>query len=821
GSNGCTSMDNVTVTVDPATVPGTVNGTTSICEGYSTGMLTLTGNTGAVVKWQKRLNSGSWTDISNNTGFYSEIPASTGTWSYRAVVQSGVCNADFSTPAVITVSSLSVGGSISGSATICEGLPTGTLILSGYNGSIIKWRKRLNSGSWMDISNTSVVYNEIPDTSGIWDYQAIVQNSACDLDSSAIVSVIVNPIPIADAGADQIVCSGSSVTLAGSGGLYYSWNNSVTNGIPFVPATTGTYTVTVTNSYGCTSTDNMVVTVNSLPVANAGADQSVCAGQSITLCANGGNTYQWDNSVTNCVQFTPVATVTYHVTVTDANNCSATDNVLVTVNSLPTANAGSDQTVCEGTSVTLSATGGTSYNWDNGVINGIAFTPTTTTTYTVTVTNADNCTATDSVIITVNPLPAAAGVITGSAIVCQNQTSVVYSIPVISNAVAYVWTLPSGFSGTSNSNTVTVNIDVSAVSGSITVKGQNTCGFGTISTLAVTVNPLPLAAGSISGASTVCQGQNSVLYSLPSVTNATSYNWTLPTGATGSSTTNSISLNFGTSAITDNITVKGTNTCGSGASSQMLITVNQLPVPAGIISGVSSVCQGQSNVDYTVPLITNANTYVWSLPSGVSGTSSTNNITVSFGFNAQSGNVTVKGQNACGDGQISILPITVNPVPITPVITQNGSILQSDAINGNQWYMNNAIIPGATGQNYTPSQNGNYFVIVTSTYGCSSDTSNILQFNTGIEEILQAGSFKVFPNPNQGTFNVQFDLNQTQEISIVILDFLGKEIYSEKSQKQNGKLDRSIDLSNSAAGIYTLILKIGDNQLIEKLSIIK
>ena len=164
--------------------------------------------------------------------------------------------------------------------------------------------------------------------------------------------------------------------------------------------------------------------------------------------------------------------------------------------------------------------------------------------------------------------------------------------------------MPTGATGTSTTNSITVNYGASAISGNITVKGHNSFGDGAISTLAITVNPLPLSAGTISGTATVCQGQSSVTYTVPVITNATSYIWTLPTGATGTSTTNSITVNYGTSAVSGNITVKGNNSCGNGATSTKAITVNPLPASAGTISGTTAVCQGQNSITYTVPAIT-------------------------------------------------------------------------------------------------------------------------------------------------------------------------------------------------------------------------
>jgi len=328
-------------------------------------------------------------------------------------------------------------------------------------------------------------------------------------------------------------------------------------------------------------------------------------------------------------------------------------------------------------------------------------------------------------LLTVNLFPDAAGTIAGATTVCQGQNTVTYTVPAITNATSYIWTLPAGATGTSNTNSITVNYDASATSGNITVKGNNSCGDGASSTLPITVNPLPISAGSITGATTVCQGQSAVTYTVPTITNATSYVWTLPAGATGTSNTNSITLNYDASATSGNITVKGNNSCGDGVSSILPITVNPLPFSAGTIAGATTVCQGQNTVTYTVPAITNATSYIWTLPTGAAGTSNTNSITLNYDASATSGNITVKGNNSCGDGASSTLPITVNPLPISAgTITGTTTVCQGQSAvtytvptitNANSYVW---LLPaGAIGSSNTNS--------ITVNYDASADSGNI------------------------------------------------------------------------------------------------
>jgi len=224
----------------------------------------------------------------------------------------------------------------------------------------------------------------------------------CGSTSGSWNATAETPPPTANAGRDVTICEGENVTLTATGGGTYSWSGGITNGIPFTPTESATYTVTVTADNGCTDTDDAMVTVKPLPTADAGDDKTVCEGESTSLTATGGGTYSWSGGITNGVQFTPTESKTYTVTVTADNGCTDTDDAMVTVKPLPTADAGVDQTVCNGESTTLTATGGGTYSWTGGIINGVPFTPTEYKTYTVTVTAENGCTDTDDAMVTVD-----------------------------------------------------------------------------------------------------------------------------------------------------------------------------------------------------------------------------------------------------------------------------------------------------------------------------------------------------------------------------------------------------------------------------------
>jgi hypothetical protein len=183
--------------------------------------------------------------------------------------------------------------------------------------------------------------------------------------------------------------------------------------------------------------------------------------------------------------------------------------------------------------------------------------------------------------VTVNPLPATPGTISGQSTVCAGTNSVAYSVTAVPGATGYTWSVPAGatIATGAGTNSITVNFSAAASSGNISVSAQNSCGDGQASVLAVTVNTLPATAGAINGAAVICQGTTGVTYTVAAITGASSYNWTVPAGAaivTGSGTT-SITVDFGLTAVSGNVTVNGVNACGSGTSSGMMVTVNTKP----------------------------------------------------------------------------------------------------------------------------------------------------------------------------------------------------------------------------------------------------
>ena len=258
------------ITVNPASVAGTLSGGGIYCGIPATGTLTLAGTTGTIMNWFSSTNNGaSWTPIANttNTETYTNLPATT--W-YSVLVQSAGCPPDTSNIEIVSVAPQTVAGTIASNATVCYFLNNDTLNLSGNVGNVLYWLSSTNNGAtWTSVTNTtsSLIYAGL--TQSTW-YAAVVQSGACNIDTTAAVAItVLAPTPVS-AGADTTIVQGQSVTLNGSGTGVPLWvpSSGLSSATIFTPVatpnTTTAYILTVTDVNNCINADTVLVTVNVL-----------------------------------------------------------------------------------------------------------------------------------------------------------------------------------------------------------------------------------------------------------------------------------------------------------------------------------------------------------------------------------------------------------------------------------------------------------------------------------------------------------------------------------------------------------------------------
>jgi gliding motility-associated-like protein len=344
--------------IDPATVAGTVTGTASICSGSNNGTVTLTGYTGSIVRWEKSINSGTtWLPISNTTASQSYLNLTQTTW-YRAVVKSGTCTSMTSPHVVITVSSPTVIGTLSGGGNYCGTPATGTLTLSGYTGSVITWLASTNNGgTYTPITNTTATlsYTNLPATTL---YKVVVKSGGCPSDTSNTKTVYVAPQTIAGTiASNATVCMGvnlDTILLSGNVGAVLDWIYSTNNGSTWISSgdtsakkiysgltqTTSYKAIVQSGKCKIDTTNEVKITILPPSPVNAGIDVIITQGQSIILNGTGNGTPTWspaaglNNTTIFAPAASPVTNTAYILTVIDTNNCMNSDTVIVTVNKL-------------------------------------------------------------------------------------------------------------------------------------------------------------------------------------------------------------------------------------------------------------------------------------------------------------------------------------------------------------------------------------------------------------------------------------------------------------------------------------------------------
>jgi gliding motility-associated-like protein len=387
----CSTTNGATITLTDPTPPTVDAGIDqTVCEG-STVILTATNPDGAIITWNNGVADGA-----------SFTPA-VGTTTYTVTANlAGCINTDQVNVTANPLPTIDAGVD----QVVCDGT---SVILTAMNpdGAIITWDNGILDGTAFSPGAGTTTYTVTADLAG-----------CINTDQ---VAVTTNPIPVftlLSTNPTQCGATDGTITISGlSPGTNYtvSYNGGAASlfaadgagNIVLTGFSAGGYVGFQVTLNGCSTTDGATITLTdpNAPPIDAGPNQTVCDGTAVTLTATNpsGATITWNNGVTNGVAFnSPLGTVQYVVTA-NLNNCISTDVVSITVNPIPNVDAGPDQVICEGESITLNASGANSYAWNNGVTNGVSFIPTQSGVYTV-VGTSNGCPASDDLNVIVNPI---------------------------------------------------------------------------------------------------------------------------------------------------------------------------------------------------------------------------------------------------------------------------------------------------------------------------------------------------------------------------------------------------------------------------------
>jgi gliding motility-associated-like protein len=703
-ANGCTKADYVTVTTKPLPVvnagPDKV-----ICQGQSTVLNgSASGSPPFTYSWQPA-------GLLNNPAV--AVPLAIGVNS-TTVFTLTVTNANgcvSSDTVTVTVNPRPIITFVPATPAICIGSSI-QLVASG--GATYTWLPATG------LSSTTIPDPVANPTSTTIYTVTVTGANGCQ--NTATLTLVVNPLPVADAGPDQTICAGSSAVLTGSGGAFFSWNpaiglNDSTLSLPTAsPPSTTTYTLTVTDIAGCKDDDVVVVNVNPLPVADAGPDVALCNTATTQLNATGGVSYAWspptglsDPNIANPIA-SPSITTTYAVTVTDANGCEDTDDVVVTVHALPVADAGPDVTMCAGASVQLNGSGGGNYAWspptglsDPAVANPLA-NPVLTTNYVLTVTDSNGCTDNDAMLLTVNPLPVAdAG--PDVAICIGGSTQLLGS-----GGTSFQWSPSSGLSDTTIASPTAQPVVTTTYS--LTVSDNNGCTDD--DDVAVTVNPLPVADA---GADmSMCPG-------IPVTFNASGgvdYAWSPATGLSSTTVNNPVANPSATTTYT--VTV----TDASGCVDDDDITLTVFPPAVAEAGPPHSMCPGDT---YQMQG-SGGVSYLWNPPTHLSDPTSASPITTAG--TSMNYTLTVTDANGCVDDDVFVLtlfPAVLADAGMDQQILVGTSTLMSASGGGYYLWSPPDGLSDPTDPNAAaaPDSTTLYYLLVTSVAGCTGTDSVLIE----------------------------------------------------------------------------------------------
>jgi len=608
------------------------------------------------------------------------------------------------------------------------------------------------------------------------------------------IQVIVRPLPqlTVTAVPSNTVCLNSGVSLFGSGANSYFWSGGITNAISFTPNISGSYTLTGTNQFSCSSNTVVAVVVNQLPSLTITAlpSVSVCQTESMVLTARGANSYSWNNGISNATGFFPSASGQYSVYATNSLNCSSWATINITVFPKPTISVSilPSLSVCPGSSMIVIASGAANFTSSTGAILSQSFIPQFSQSHSITAMDANGCSENGTFQVTVYPAPFLSVAAFPSFSICQNSAITLSA----TGASSFFWT-----GGIGNGVAFTPSI-----TSTFTVLGVNQFSCEADTVVSIVLHPLPKLGLTILPSDSVCFGTSITM----SATGAQQYQW-------NAGIVNGVLF---TPSVSSNYTVSGTSQNGCVKDTSVLVVVHLLPDIGFSVTPSQTVCEGTS-----VTLSgTGGSQYHWSggVVNGQAFQSFfTTNYTVT-GFDA----------NLCSN-TISILivakplPVFVSQPPSTTVTVGTGTVIGiscSPSSANYQWQLNSGsgfINISANGQyasTNTPSlilnfvtaaQDGYLFRCLAEFDNCSSISDSailkVLDF-TYLKNHEGIGSIKVYPVPAYNELTVELNGEQL-DVAYNISSELGITLQEGFLYKNKNKLN----LFDLKPGLYFLSIK--------------
>jgi gliding motility-associated-like protein len=705
-ANGCTYSTSAAITQPSGALNAAINSMQNVsCNGGANGTIDLTVSAGTAPYTFNWSNGASTEDLNN---------LSSGTYTVTITDANG-CTSNASSTITQPSASLNANTSVTQNV-LCNAGSDGSVDLIVNGGTAPYSYNWSNGSSTQDLNNLS---------SGIYTV-TITDANGCTTNASATITQPAGSLNANTSVIQNVLCnSGSdgSVDLTVNGGTApytFNWSNGATTE-DLSNISSGTYTVTITDTNGCTANASAIIIQPSGSLnANASATQNVLCNSgsdgSVDLTVNGGTapySYNWSNGAST-EDLNNLSSGTYAVTITDSNGCIANASATITQ---PSASLNANATVTQnvlcnsGTdgSVDLTVNGGTSpysYNWSNGSstedLNNLS-----SGTYTVTITDANGCTTNASVTITQPSSSLNANAAATHNVLCYSGTDGSVDLTVNGGTSPYSYNWSNGASTEDLNN-------LSSGTYTVTITDANGCTANASAT--ITQPSSSLNANAAATHNVLCNSgtDGSVDLTVNGGTSPYSYNW-----SNGASTEDLNNLSSGTYTVT----ITDANGCTANVSATITQPLSSLSANATATHNVLCNAGTDGSIDLTVNGGTSPYSYNWS--NGAS-TEDLNNLT--SGTYA----VTITDANGCTTNASATITQPTASLNANATVTQNvlcnaGSDGSIDlTVNGGTAPYSYNWSNGATIQDLNNISSGTYTVTITDANGCSNTASAIV-----------------------------------------------------------------------------------------------
>lgn len=745
--------------------------------------------------------------------------STSGQWSV-VVTDANGCTS--TTPAFITVANQVPTPEISAAAAfIC---PNTTVQLTATGGTTYLWSTG-GQGASLEADEAG-------------NYSVTVSNGGCSVESEpfALVAGLVPNLVVETSNTE--VCEGETVTLTASGADSYVWSNNVQNGVPFTLAQSATFIVTGSLSNGCSSSDQVTVTVNQLPNAAFTPSALALCGPAdvVSLSANetGQATYNWtlNGDVINAQNASSISVTAggfYTLTVISSNGCSASQSFELSEGEVPMVSTFADvNSICAGEVAFLSAStaAGNGVQWFlNGNVapgnsNGLLYEASLAGSYAVEVTSADGCSVlSDAILIVVLDAPQLELSAQATAL-CDGESTLLTAT--VEESGDFIWS----FDGITIVNATEASYMADAAGVYEVTFIANACS----SSAQITIEPgdLPAAASPIVGnPSEVCAGESFTL-SVSNQADASEYHWfILPESAA------SIGAGQGTNAVVINpmntnftVGVTPLNSCGEGPSSSTSITVTDEFFCFGQVMFAADetvICTGTQVTfsNYTDPQVFFGLNPLWNFGQGASPATSTSSglVTVTYSTPGPK-TVTLSYIDFFGEvfeQEVKTDYVNVTNGPMTSAISGPTELpcdlgtgvytVASNAGSTFEWSLplGAEIISGQGTNEITVNFNGAFgtlSVTETSAIGCEgASVSLTVDCVVGIASNDRDALVRLYPNPANALVNLEVDA-MWQGAEWKLIDLSGRQVMQ---GTVTARLT-TLDLAHCANGTYILQL---------------